>query len=277
MTDVLLAALLSVGMAANPATAAQPIGLPCQVVLPADIQQGSLVRGRAPIGTRLTFMDRQLKLTSDGSFVFGVPFNAPKIATLFAKGKQCNGPLHFPVVQRSYRTERVDGVPQNTVTPDPETAKRIAMEGAMIQQARTIESDFQYWQQAFQWPANGRQSGVYGSQRILNGQPSSPHLGLDMAAPTGTPVLASQPGKVTLLHQGMVMTGKTLMLDHGFGISTIYIHMSAINVKDGDLVQAGQRIGAIGTTGRSSGPHLHFQVQWFQEKLDPALVLEAKR
>jgi murein DD-endopeptidase MepM/ murein hydrolase activator NlpD len=258
------------GLAAAPAAT-------CQVVLPADIQQGALVLGRAPLGTQLSYAGQALKQAADGRFVFGVAFNAAKTGTLSATGKSCNGALHFPITQRSYRTERVDGVPQNTVTPDPETAKRIALEAAMIQKARRLNSDALYWQQAFRWPANGRASGVYGSQRILNGSPSSPHLGLDMAAPVGTPVLAALPGKVTLLHQDMIMTGKTLMLDHGFGISTIYIHMSELAVKAGDLVQAGQRIGAIGTSGRSSGPHLHFQVQWFQEKLDPALVLPVKK
>jgi murein DD-endopeptidase MepM/ murein hydrolase activator NlpD len=270
LTLALTVLLGSTGYAAAPAST-------CQVVLPADIQQGALVLGHAALGTRLSYAGQVLKQSADGRFVFGVAFNAAKIATLSATGKNCSATLRFPVIQRSYRTERVNGVPQNTVTPDPETAKRIALEAAMIQKARSLDSDALYWQQPFQWPAIGRESGVYGSQRILNGTPGSPHLGLDMAAPVGTPVKAALPGKVTLLHEDMIMTGKTLLLDHGFGISTIYIHLSEIAVKTGDLVQAGQRIGAIGSTGRSSGPHLHFQVQWFQEKLDPALVLPVKK
>ncbi len=250
---------------------------PCSVVLPPDLAQGSLVRGRGPTGSTITYAGRQLAQTASGDFVFGIAYNAAKVASLQIKGSACSATLNFPVTQRVYATERVNGVPQNTVTPDPETAKRIALEGAMIQKARAVDSKLLFWQQPFQWPAIGRFSGVYGSQRILNGLPSSPHLGLDMAAPTGTPVLAALAGKVTLAHAGMVMTGKTLIIDHGFGINTVYIHMSEIAVKEGQTVTVGQRIGAIGTTGRSSGPHLHFQVQWYQEKLDPALALPAQK
>ncbi len=248
----------------------------CSVVLPADLAQGALVRGRGPLDSLISFGGRALKQTASGDFVFGLAFNAPKIASLQIKGATCSARLNFPVAQRVYATERVNGVPQNTVTPDPETAKRIALEGALIQKARAVDSNLRFWQQPFQWPAIGRSSGVYGSQRILNGLPSSPHLGLDMAAASGTPVLAALSGKVTLAHEGMVMTGKTLIIDHGFGINTVYIHMSEILVHEGQAVTAGQRIGAIGSTGRSNGPHLHFQVQWYQEKLDPALVLPAR-
>lgn len=247
----------------------------CQVVLPDDLQQGSLVRVQASPELTLSFLGRRLARTNDGAAVFGIAYNAPKTMAIHAKGPDCDGELRFPVAQRSYRIERVDGVPQNTVTPDPETAKRIAAEGAMITAARATDSKRLDWRLPMIWPAKGRESGVYGSQRVLNGTPGSPHLGLDMAAPTGTPVLAALPGVVSLAHQGMVMTGKTVLLDHGFGISTIYIHLSAVEVKQGQLVSQGQRLGAIGSTGRSSGPHLHFQVHWYQEKLDPKLVLPA--
>jgi murein DD-endopeptidase MepM/ murein hydrolase activator NlpD len=263
---MLICALLSHALFAAPL---------CSAILPANIQQGALVRGHAPLGTQLSFAGRVLAQAPNGDFVFGVPFDAPKTAALQIKGANCGGALRFAIAQRSYPTERVNGLPQNTVTPDPETAKRVALEGAMIQKARATDSKLLFWQQAFQWPAKGRASGVYGSQRVINGLPSSPHLGLDMAAPAGTPVLSALPGIVTLAHAGMVMTGKTVLIDHGFGISTIYIHMSELNVREGQTVAAGARIGAIGTTGRSNGPHLHFQVQWFQDKLDPALVLPA--
>jgi murein DD-endopeptidase MepM/ murein hydrolase activator NlpD len=250
---------------------------PCAITLPTELAQGDFVRGSAAQGVRVQFGARTLALTQAGEFVFGLAYNAPATGELRTSGANCAGTVRFAVAQRQYRTERVNGLPQNTVTPDPETAKRIAKEGALIQTARAISSDLRGWQSAFQWPAVGRESGVYGSSRIINGLPSSPHLGLDMAAPSGTPVLAALPGTVSLVHQDMIMTGKTVQIDHGFGISTIYIHMSSVAVKQGASVTAGQQIGAIGTTGRSSGPHLHFQVQWFQEKLDPARVLPARK
>lgn len=264
-----LCGLLWLGLATNAYSS-------CEVVLPDNIQQGSLVKVHASPELTLSYLGRQLARTNEGAAVFGIAYNAPKTMALHAKGPGCNSELRFPVAQRSYRVERVDGVPQNTVTPDPETAKRIAAEGAMITAARAIDSKRLDWRMPMIWPAKGRESGVYGSQRVLNGTPGSPHLGLDMAAPTGTPVLAALPGVVSLAHQGMVMTGKTVLLDHGFGISTIYIHLSAVDVKEGQYVSQGQRLGAIGSTGRSSGPHLHFQVHWYQEKLDPKLVLPAQ-
>ena len=131
---------------------------PCDVVLPPDISQGSLVRGRGPVGSKITFAGRQLAQTASGDFVFGIAFDAAKVASLQIKGSKCSATLKFPVAQRVYATERVDGVPQNTVTPDPETAKRIALEAAMIQMARAVDSKLLYWQQPFQWPATGREA-----------------------------------------------------------------------------------------------------------------------
>jgi murein DD-endopeptidase MepM/ murein hydrolase activator NlpD len=247
----------------------------CAVFVPTDLTQGQLVKARVPKGAIVSFQGRVLQQTADAEVVFGLAYNAPKLMHLYLTGA-CTAKLPFNVSQRSYRVEKVNGLPPKTVTPDPETAKRVAAEGKLITEGRAIASDLTYWRGDFVWPAFGRQSGIYGSQRILNGIPGSPHLGLDMAAPAGTEVRASLPGTVTLLHEDMVMTGKTILIDHGFGISTIYIHLSKIDIKLGDTVKAGQKIGAIGSTGRSTGPHLHFQVQWFQEKLDPALVLPAK-
>jgi murein DD-endopeptidase MepM/ murein hydrolase activator NlpD len=244
----------------------------CEVVLPIDLTQGQLVRARLPAGVSAKFHGRTLKQSESAEVVFGLPYNAPKQMKIELSGA-CKATLVLDVSQRRFKIERVNGLPQQTVTPDQATAKRIAAEGKLIAEARAIDSDYTFWRDAFQWPATGRQTGVYGSQRVLNGIPSSPHLGLDIAAPKGTEVLAGLAGQVSLVHEDMVMTGKTVLIDHGFGISTIYIHLSGIDVKVGQLVKAGQRIGAIGTTGRSTGPHLHFQVHWYQDKLDPSLVL----
>jgi murein DD-endopeptidase MepM/ murein hydrolase activator NlpD len=244
----------------------------CAAVLPSELTQGQLVKARVPKGTVVRFQNRVLQQTAEGEVVFGLPYNAPKQMALKLSGA-CKQAFPFNVKQRSYRTEKVNGLPPKTVTPDPETAKRIAAEGKLITDGRNLASDLMHWRGNFVWPAIGRQSGVYGSQRILNGIPGSPHLGLDMAAPTGTEVKAALSGTVTLTHEDMVMTGKTILIDHGFGISTIYIHLSKIDVQLGQSVEVGQRIGAIGSTGRSTGPHLHFQVHWFQDKLDPAFVL----
>jgi murein DD-endopeptidase MepM/ murein hydrolase activator NlpD len=246
---------------------------PCQLELPKSLTQGQLVIGRAAPNSTITFGSNKLRQAMDGRFVFGLAHNASKQLTLEVRGPQCAKSHRFNVSARQYPVERVDGLPSSTVTPDPEQQARIAREGAMISKARSHERVSADWLGAWQWPAQGRISGVYGSQRILNGEPRAPHLGLDIAAPTGTAVHAPRAGLVRLVHQDMLLTGGTLLIDHGFGISTIYIHLSAIDVAEGSAVQQGQKIAEIGATGRASGPHLHFQVHWFQEKLDPALVL----
>ncbi len=244
----------------------------CGVVLPKEVPAGSLIIGQANPGSVLMLAGRRLKLAPDSRFVFGAGRDVRKM-TLSVQSGTCKSNIAVVITPRVWKTEIVNGVPQNTVTPDPATQKRIQAEGALITKARAVESALLGWQQPLIWPAMGRISGIYGSQRITNGTPGSPHLGLDIAAPTGTVVKAALSGKVSLRHDDMVMTGKTLILDHGFGINTVYIHMSQINVIEGQVVSAGDKIGEIGTSGRSTGPHLHFQVQWFQEKLDPALVL----
>ena len=251
------------------ANAADPT---CGVKLPKEVPAGSLIIGQANAGSVLMLAGRKLQLAPDLRFVFGAGRDVRKM-TLSVQSGACKSNVSVLVTPRVWKTEIVNGVPQNTVTPDPATQKRIQAEGALITKARAVESLQLGWQQPLGWPAMGRISGIYGSQRITNGTPGSPHLGLDIAAPTGTIVKAALGGKVSLRHDDMVMTGKTLILDHGFGINTVYIHMSQINVIEGQAVNAGDKIGAIGTSGRSTGPHLHFQVQWFQEKLDPALVL----
>jgi murein DD-endopeptidase MepM/ murein hydrolase activator NlpD len=247
----------------------------CEVVLPIDLTQGQLVKARLPKGVSAKFQGRTLKQSQSAEVVFGLPYNAPKQMHIELSGA-CKAKMRFEVSQRRFKIERINGLPQQTVTPDQATAKRIAAEGKLIAEARAVDSDHIFWRDAVQWPANGRQTGVYGNQRVLNGIPSSPHLGLDIAAPSGTEVRAGLAGQVSLVHQDMVMTGKTILIDHGFGVSTIYIHLSAIDVKLSQFVKAGERIGAIGSTGRSTGPHLHFQVHWYQEKLDPSLLLPSR-
>ena len=169
----------------------------------------------------------------------------------------------------------MDGLPPSTVTPDPVTAELIRQQGSLIVAARNRTESLPFFETGFMQPAEGRISGVFGSQRILNGQARSPHSGLDIAAPTGTLVRATADGVVSLVHDGMVLTGKTVMIDHGFGLDSVYIHMSEITVESGQAVRQGDVIGAIGMTGRTNGPHLHFGISWYGAKLDPQTVMAA--
>ncbi|MFQ5972971.1 MAG: M23 family metallopeptidase, partial [Alphaproteobacteria bacterium] len=163
-------------------------------------------------------------------------------------------------------------LPPRKVTPSEEDLARIRREAARIQAARARDSAEGWFLDGFRWPVRGRLTGVYGSQRILNGEPRAPHLGVDIAAPRGTPVHAAARGFVALAEADLFFTGGTVVLDHGHGVSTIYSHLDTLEVSAGVVVEQGQRLGTVGSTGRSTGPHLDWRVNWFQVRLDPVLV-----
>lgn len=240
------------------------------------MEQGGIVMGTAPQGATVSLDGRTLALSKSGRFVFGLDRDAKPTATLTIRYPDDTVSVEvLSIAKRSWKIERVDGLPKNTVTPDPETVKRIRSEGGMIVAARNRTEPLPFYETGFLLPADGRISGVFGSRRILNGQPRSPHSGLDIAGPTGTPIRATADGVVSLAHDGMVLTGKTIMIDHGFGLDSVYIHMSEIHVEKGQTVRQGDVIGAIGMTGRTNGPHLHFGISWYGAKLDPQTVLAA--
>lgn len=240
------------------------------------IEQGGIVFGNVDQGAEVLLDGRVLPLSEAGRFVFGLDRDAQSVATLLIRSPGGTETSYvLTIAKRDWIIERIDGLPQNTVTPDPETVKRIRAEGGMIVAARNRTEPLPFYETGFLLPAEGRISSVFGSQRILNGQARSPHSGLDIAAPTGTPIRATADGVVSLVHDGMVLTGKTVMIDHGFGLDSVYIHMSEITVQDGQAIRQGDVIGAIGMTGRANGPHLHFGISWYGAKLDPQTVLAA--
>ncbi|MEO8802493.1 MAG: M23 family metallopeptidase [Rudaea sp.] len=242
--------------------------------LPQHLEQGQLVIGHAPPNAQIEFDGHSLRIGKDGTFVFGLGRDAPAKAELEvrnADGKSQK--LELNVAQRDYPMERINGLPQQTITPNPIIAARIAREQAGVVDARKRDDAREDFLQGFQLPVKGaRISGVYGSQRVDNGVPKSPHMGLDMAVPTGTPVHAPADGIVTFAATDLFLTGGTVMIDHGFGLDSSFLHMSRVNVKVGDHVRQGQVIGAAGMTGRATGPHVHWGFNWFEVRLDPALL-----
>jgi murein DD-endopeptidase MepM/ murein hydrolase activator NlpD len=246
----------------------------CVPELPQAIVQGGLVIGRIDAGCSVRFGGRSLRVAADGTFVFGVGRDAPHAMTVEAGPSA--GPLRrYPisVTPREWRIERVDGVPESTVNPAAELAARIRDEQARVARARERDDPRQDFRFGFTRPLAGRISGVYGSQRVLNGTPKSPHMGLDIAAPTGTRIVAPAAGIVTFADPSLYLTGGTLLIDHGHGLSSVFIHLSRIDVKVGARIAQGQPIAAVGATGRASGPHLHWGFNWFGERLDPALLI----
>jgi len=242
--------------------------------LPSHLQQGQLVIGHAPHGAKIEFQGRRLRIAPDDVFVFGIDRDAP--AQLALHVRYSDGKAHsvtLKIAKREYKIERVEGLPPKTVTPDPETAKRIEREQARVAEARRRDDEREDFLAGFALPVEGaRVSGVYGSQRIDNGVPKAPHLGLDLAVPEGTPIHAPAAGIVTFAEPDLVLTGGTVLIDHGHGLSSSFLHMSRLDVKPGEHISRGQVIGAAGMTGRATGPHVHWGFNWFDVRVDPALL-----
>lgn len=236
--------------------------------------QGGLVQGRTAPGAQVTLDGKAVAIAESGLFVLGFGRDAKPTASLVVRlpgGKIERRQL--AIRQRAYKIQRIDGLPGRKVTPQKRDMKRISAERKQLGAARRVMSQQTGFAGGFMWPVKGRISGIYGSQRILNGKPRRPHLGVDIAAPKGTPIVAAADGRVVLAHQDMFFTGKTVLIDHGLGVGTTYIHMSAIEVKAGTFVRRGQLIGRIGKTGRATGPHLHWGLTWRGLRLDPSLLV----
>ncbi|WP_051412589.1 M23 family metallopeptidase [Pseudoxanthomonas sp. J35] len=267
-----LAALLAAAVAA-PASAAGDD----RVVFPPSVQQGAMVIGKVPPGSRVEYAGRSLRSSGYGTVVFGVGRDQAgpvQVAVVRPDGSRVDA--RIAVTPRDWPVQRVDGVPPKTVDPPPEIAERIRREQAQVSAARERDDDRTDFARPFVWPVEGRISGRFGNQRVYNGKPGSPHSGMDIAAPTGTPIKAPAAGVVTFAAPDLYLTGGTVLLDHGFGISSNFLHLSRIDVKVGDRVEQGQVIGAVGATGRATGPHLHWGMSWFDTRIDPLLVLERR-
>ena len=236
--------------------------------------QGALLRGRVAPGSLVEIDGAPVRVSEDGWFLIGLGRDAPPEATLtvmWPDGRSKRTVL--AVKPREYDIERVDGLPPSKVTPrTEEELARIAADAALVKAARRTDDAHTDFLDGFRWPVKGRISGVYGSQRILNGEPRRPHFGIDIAAPKGTTVLAPAGGTVTLAHPDMFLSGGTLILDHGHGLSSAFLHLSRILVDEGDRVSQGQPIAEVGSTGRSTGAHLDWRINLFARRLDPALL-----
>jgi murein DD-endopeptidase MepM/ murein hydrolase activator NlpD len=263
----LLAGLVTLVLWAVPAMAAE-------VVLDGAVVQGGLVRGLAAPGARAFLDDQELRVSPDGRFVFGFGRDDSDPVTLwvrYADGREETRALEVGL--RTYKVQRINGLPRRQVTPNPEDLVHIRRDNAEIGAARANDFAETWFAQEFIWPAKGPISGVYGSQRILNGEPRRPHFGVDVAGPVGTPVVAPAAGRVTVAATDHYYTGGTIVLDHGHGVSSAFLHMSTVTVTVGEVLAQGAPMGAIGATGRATGPHLDWRINWFKVRINPETIV----
>jgi len=235
--------------------------------------QGHFIVGITDPNAKIVVGKKEVKVSKDGYFVFGIDRDRKfdiSITKIINGKKQV---ITKQVLKRKYNIQRIDGLEESKVTPPESVYKRIKEENNKIGEARAINSDLPFFKNQFIMPVKGIISGVYGSQRILNGKPKWPHYGIDIAAKQGTMIKSSGSGIVTMAEDDLYYTGGTIIMDHGHGISTIYSHLETVIVSVGDKINQGDIIGTVGSTGRSTGPHLDFRVNWFQTRLDPMSVI----
>jgi len=270
---------MPIGRLIRAAVCALCVLLPCPAAFAAELSgeavQGGLIFGKASPGSSVLLDGKAVMVSAQGEFVIGFGRDEKGTRSLLIRDTEGREEsISLPITLRDYQIERVDGLPPKTVTPDPEAAERIRQEGAMVANARARRDARTDFADGFAWPAEGRISGVYGSQRVLNGEPRRPHFGLDIAAPTGSPVYAPADGIITMAHPDMYFSGGTLILDHGQGLSSSFLHLSRILVEAGTAVKKGELIAEIGATGRASGPHLDWRMNWLDRRVDPQLLMQ---
>ncbi|MDG0971194.1 MAG: M23 family metallopeptidase [Porticoccaceae bacterium] len=256
--------------------------MPLSAVVKAEIlewqgsfQQGSLLLGQLPEGYQASYDKQRLQVTPKGQFLLGLGRQANTVIELVLTDSEgIETTEQFNVRERQYVIQRIEGVPQKTVTPRPKDVERIRSDSWLVKQARKDRTESLDFLAGFQRPLDGPITGVYGSQRFYNGIPKNPHYGVDYAAPTGTLVMAPASGVVRLAHRDLFYSGGTLIVDHGHGLSSTFLHLSDILVEEGMRVERGKPIAKVGATGRATGPHLDWRMNWRQVRIDPVLVLQ---
>ena len=244
------------------------------IILNGNFIQGGLVYGKSIPKTSIKFMKRFIFQDSDNKFVFGMGRDYPETAVLEIKYNNDIRKINIKIKKQVYKIQKIKGLPKKMVTPPESVYKRIIRENKEIAKVRTLNSKINYIFQDFIWPVQGIITGVFGSQRILNGKPRRPHYGIDIAASKGTNILAPTDSIVRMAEDNLYFTGGTIMLDHGHGVTSVYSHLSKLLVKKNQKIKKGHVIGHVGSTGRSTGPHLDWRINWFDQRLDPYLFIK---
>ena len=241
--------------------------------LSGDFIQGGMLIGKTRLSSTVRLNDVPVKVNGNGVFVLGFGRDASIKQKLTITFDGDSSAVDFELAKRKYRESRVTGISKKITNPNPKNVARAKKDAKEVRAARAIWSNAQHFTQSFIWPAPGRISGVYGSVRYYNGKMGRPHYGVDMASPIGTKVVAPADGVVRLYVPDMFYSGGTLIIDHGMGVSSTFLHLSKGHVKAGDTVKQGDLIAEIGNTGRSTGPHLDWRMNWMNQRIDPQLLV----
>jgi len=241
--------------------------------LQGDLIQGGLVFGKAAPGSTISINNHTVRVSATGEFVIGFGRDYPTSAVLTVTSEKGSEQKHvLKIAQREYKIQRIDGLPNAQVNPDEKALIRIKQESKAIKKSRSLDDDRIDFNAGFIWPTKGPITGVYGSQRILNGEPRQPHYGIDVAAPVGTAVVAPAAGVVSYA-EDMYFSGGTLVLDHGHNLSSSFLHLEKILVHVGERVAQGDIIALVGATGRVTGAHLDWRMNWHEQRIDPGLLM----
>lgn len=243
--------------------------------LEGEFVQGGLVFGKVKPGAQLRLDKQLVAIAPSGDFTLGFDRDAPEqlVLSIDYQGEQWLKSLS--IARREYRLQHIEGIAKSIMQPSAEAIKRIRADAAQVRKARAQLYARMDFMADFQWPLKGPITGVYGSQRVYNGVPKRPHYGVDVAAPIGTPLTTPAPGVVSLAHTDMFYSGGTLIIDHGYGLSSTLMHLSKVLVKVGDEVTPGDIIAEVGATGRATGPHLDWRMNWHGSRIDPQLLVPA--
>ena len=257
------------------ATPAKALDIDGAEILSGKAVEGGLIIARADPANQIMLNDDVIEIGENGVFVIGFhrDSDAPATLRIIAPDGHVKTSLLAPR-QRDYNIQRIDGLKSTMVTPPATALARIKSDGDAVRAARQRQAPLGDFWRGFDWPALGRISGIYGSQRILNGQPRQPHYGIDIAAPTGTPVYAPASGLVTLV-KDLYFSGWTVVIAHGLGVNSSFLHLDRVDVGTGMMVERGGLIGTIGATGRATGPHLDWRIDWQGRRIDPGLLVGA--
>ena len=244
------------------------------VNLQGNFIQGGLVKGNIFPNKVIKFENKILLKDTNGKFVFGFGRDYKEDSYLEVKISEKKWlKKSFKIKKQTYNTQYINGLQKKMVTPPKSFYDRIKKENKSIKLIRNLNTEVNFIFQEFILPTKGIVTGVFGSQRILNGKPRRPHYGIDIAASKGTSVIAPIDSIVRMAEKDLYFTGGTIILDHGHGVTSVYSHLSLININVGDKVIKGQKIAEVGSSGRSTGPHLDWRVNWFNQRLDPALLI----